>query len=115
MTASATYEVYYDPWRADLNADPYPMFKRSRDEAPLYYNEIHDFDALSHITRAPRQHLTFGVGADHCLRNALARVEGRIALDEILNRLRDWEVDLDNAIFSSSSAVRGWDSMPARV
>jgi len=284
MTASATDELYYDPWHADLNADPYPMFKRFRDEAPLYYNDAHDFYALSrfddvnrtlvdhqtfssarggqmtdnpegalsdgevfadfidwrvehpaddlttellnaeftdetgisrrlrreellmfmnvvavagaetttrligwsgkllsehpdqrrqlvadrsllpgaieeilrfeppalqaaryvtrdvefhgqtvpqgsailtligaanrderrfgddaetfNVTRAPRQHLTFGVGAHYCLGNALARIEGRIALDEIMNRFPDWEVDLDNAIFSSSSAVR---------
>ncbi|BBX15620.1 cytochrome P450 [Mycolicibacterium duvalii] len=67
------------------------------------------------ITRAPRQHLTFGVGAHYCLGNALARIEGRIALDEILNRFPEWNVDIEDAVFSSSSAVRGWDSMPAHV
>ena len=67
------------------------------------------------VARPPRQHLTFGVGAHYCLGNALARIEGRIALDEVLNRFPDWDVDLPNAVFSSSSAVRGWDSMPAHV
>ena len=67
------------------------------------------------VNRAPRQHLTFGVGAHYCLGNALARIEGRIALDEIMNRFPEWDVDVDSAVFSSSSAVRGWDSMPAHV
>lgn len=67
------------------------------------------------VTRSPRQHLSFGGGAHYCLGNALARIEGRIALDEIMNRFPDWEVDLDAAVFSSASVVRGWDSMPARV
>ena len=67
------------------------------------------------IARPVRQHLTFGVGAHYCLGNALARIEGRIALDEVLTRFPDWDVDLPNAVFSSSSAVRGWDSMPAHV
>jgi cytochrome P450 len=67
------------------------------------------------VARTPRQHLSFGVGAHYCIGNALARLEGRIALDELLSRFPNWEVDIDNAVFSSSSTVRGWDSMPARV
>jgi cytochrome P450 len=67
------------------------------------------------VTRAPRQHLTFGVGLHYCLGNALTRIEGRVALDEIINRFPDWDIDLDEAVFSSASVVRGWDGMPARV
>lgn len=38
---------YYDPYDAAIDADPYPVWKRLRDDAPLYYNERHDFYALS--------------------------------------------------------------------
>jgi cytochrome P450 len=64
-----------------------------------------------HRERVP--HLTFGHGFHACLGNALARVEGRIALDELLNRFPEWDVDLDNAELSSTSTVRGWETLPA--
>lgn len=67
------------------------------------------------IHREPRQHLAFSVGTHFCLGSALARLEGRIALEEILKRFPEWEVDLDNAALSPTSTVRGWDSMPAFV
>ena len=40
MTASAHPEpdVYFDPYDVEINADPYPVFRRLREEAPLYYN-----------------------------------------------------------------------------
>ncbi len=43
-------EVYYDPYDQDLDVDPYPIYRRLRDEAPLYYNERYDFWALSRFT-----------------------------------------------------------------
>ena len=47
MIDFAEGELYYDPYDFDIDADPYPVWKRLRDEAPLYYNEKHDFYALS--------------------------------------------------------------------
>ena len=70
---------------------------------------------MFNIHREPHQHLAFGVGTHFCLGNALARLEGRIALEEILDRFPHWDVDLTNAELSPTSTVRGWESMPAVV
>jgi cytochrome P450 len=67
------------------------------------------------IHREVRQHLSFGVGTHFCLGAALARLEGRIALEEILKRFPEWDVDLTDAKLSPTSTVRGWESMPALV
>jgi cytochrome P450 len=64
------------------------------------------------VRRDVGQHLTFGYGIHYCLGNALARLEGRVALDEVLARFPDWEVDWDNAQRALTSTVRGWDSLP---
>ena len=74
---STNTAVYYDPFDVDINADPYPTFKRLRDEAPIYYNE-----------------------------------RGRVALDELLTRFPEWEVDYDNIKLAPTSTVRGWQAMP---
>jgi cytochrome P450 len=67
------------------------------------------------IHRTIGQSLTFGYGAHYCLGAALARIEGRIALDEVLDRWPEWEIDLAAARRAPTSTVRGWDSMPAVV
>jgi len=64
------------------------------------------------IHRDVGQHLTFGYGIHFCLGAALARLEGRIALDEVLQRFPEWEVDADNARLSPTSTVRGWETLP---
>ena len=65
------------------------------------------------IHREVRQHLAFSVGTHYCLGSALARLEGRVALEEILKRFPEWDVDMTNASLSPTSTVRGWESMPA--
>jgi cytochrome P450 len=67
------------------------------------------------IRRPPQAHLTFGYGIHACLGRVLARLEGRIALEEVLKRFRDWEVDYPNAALSPTSTVRGWDTLPVFV
>ena len=57
-------------------------------------------------------HLAFGYGIHFCLGAALARIEGRIALDEVLKRWPEWDVDWDNAVQARTSTVRGWESLP---
>ncbi|KAB7753903.1 cytochrome P450 [Mycolicibacterium phlei DSM 43239 = CCUG 21000] len=58
-------------------------------------------------------HLSFGRGTHFCLGASLARVEARVALEEILKRWPDWTLDMENARRAPTATVRGWDSMPA--
>ena len=59
--------------------------------------------------------LTFGNGIHLCLGAALARLEGRIVLEEFVSRFRDWDVDLEGAHLSPTSTVRGWETLPVVI
>ncbi|MET1000485.1 MAG: cytochrome P450 [Acidimicrobiia bacterium] len=65
------------------------------------------------IHRTIGQHLTFGFGIHFCLGAALARLEGRIALEEVFKRFPEWDIDYENAKLSPTSTVRGWETLPA--
>jgi cytochrome P450 len=67
------------------------------------------------IHRDEGPHLTFGYGLHYCLGAALARLEGRVALDEVLDRFPDWEVDSGSIELAPTSTVRGWETMPVHV
>jgi cytochrome P450 len=57
-------------------------------------------------------HLAFGYGIHFCLGAALARMEGRIALEETLKRFPTWTIDRDNAVPLFTSTVRGYLNLP---
>src|SRR5205823_2488984 len=62
VTVTRAQDLYYDPYDIGINADPYPVFKRLREEAPLYYNDRHDFFAVSRyddVERGLRDRETF--------------------------------------------------------
>jgi cytochrome P450 len=60
-------------------------------------------------------HLSFGQGLHFCLGSALARMQARVVLEEVLKRWTDWEVDYDNAAMAHTSSVRGWGKLPVVV
>ncbi|EUA08519.1 cytochrome P450 family protein [Mycobacterium kansasii 732] len=60
-------------------------------------------------------HLSFGQGFHFCLGAALARLEARVAFEEVLKRWTDWEVDYDNASRARTSSVRGWARLPVKT
>ena len=53
-TAEAQPGVYYDPYDVEIDTDPYPVWKRLRDEQPLYRNDEHGFYALSRFEDVER-------------------------------------------------------------
>jgi cytochrome P450 len=67
------------------------------------------------IHRNIDHHLSFGYGIHFCLGASLARLEGRVALDEVLTRFPEWEIDWDNAEQARTSTVRGWNKLPVKV
>jgi cytochrome P450 len=67
------------------------------------------------IRRRIGHHLSFGYGIHFCLGAALARLEGRVALDEVLKRFPSWDVDWDHAVQARTSTVRGWERLPVTV
>jgi hypothetical protein len=64
------------------------------------------------VRRRPERHLSFGYGAHFCLGAALARMESKVALQELHRRIPDYVVDHDQAIRFHSGNVAGWTALP---
>src|SRR5450631_1124408 len=47
-------DIYYDPYDFEIDTDPYPIWRRLREERPLYYNERYDFYALTRFDDVER-------------------------------------------------------------
>jgi len=67
------------------------------------------------IHRTITQHLGFGYAVHYCMGAALARLEGRVALEEILKRFPEWDVDWEGARLGQTSTVRGWETLPITI
>ncbi len=101
--------VYHDQTVPAGSALLFVVAAANRDERRFADPDRYD------IHRDLSQHLGFGHGIHFCLGAALARLEGRIALEELLSRFPEWEVDLSRARLAPTSTVRGWESLPVRI
>jgi cytochrome P450 len=81
----------------------------NRDERVWDRPDVFDIDRSSAV-----QHVGFGHGIHVCLGAALARLEMRVSLEEILRRMPDYEIDEAGCTRVHSGNVRGWASVPIR-
>lgn len=77
---------------------------------PRHFDDPDTFD----VTRKIDRQLAFGYGGHFCLGAALARLEGRVVLEETLDRLPDWEVDETEVTMVRTTTVRGPAQVPVR-
>jgi cytochrome P450 len=75
------------------------------------YPDADQFD----VRRTFKLHVAFGYGIHFCLGAALARMEGKIALEETFKRFPTWTVDHEHAVPLHTSTVRGYKELPIFV
>ena len=112
-------EIHYDPYDFTRDVELHGMPEGStllllngsanRDE-----REFEDADRLD-VKRRNIHHLSFGYGIHFCLGACLARLEGCVALDEVLARWTEWEIDHKGVEMGRTSTVRGRKKLPARI
>ena len=66
------------------------------------------------VGRGDRSHLSFGRGIHHCIGAPLARLEGRIVLEVLLERFSQISLRGENPRFRNSIVLRGLESLPVR-
>jgi cytochrome P450 len=81
----------------------------TRDER--VYPEPDHFDIHRDIGRQ----VAFGFGRHLCLGAALARLEARVAFEELLKRYPDYEVQYDGVVRTYSSNIRGLKHLPVHL
>jgi hypothetical protein len=67
------------------------------------------------VTRKIRRMLSFGYGPHHCIGAAAARLQARIAIEELLSRCPDFSVDPERGRYASGQFVRRYESLPFRA
>jgi cytochrome P450 len=78
-------------------------------------DEKHFTDPDRYDIHRKAAHLSFGQGLHFCLGSSLARLEARVAFEEVFKRWTDWDVDYEHASRARTSSVRGWARLPVKI
>ena len=87
------------------------LLTHSADRDERQFDNADVFD----IERKPRRHVAFGYGVHSCLGSSVARLEIKVALEEVLKRIPDWTVDRANMKRVRTSTVRGYSHVPVHI
>ena len=87
------------------------IISANRDEA--VFERPDDLD----LGRDPNKHLTFAFGKHFCLGNQLARLEGQLAIGELVRRFPDMRlaVPREQLQYKPVQALRGFRSLPVKL
>ncbi|HCS28244.1 MAG TPA: cytochrome P450, partial [Spongiibacteraceae bacterium] len=82
------------------------IISASRDEGRYENAESYD------VTRGARDHMAFGSGVHSCVGSALARLEVRVCMEELLRLIPDYEIDEAGLERTHNPNVRGFTHVP---
>jgi cytochrome P450 len=101
--------AFYDDVLPDGSRVLLLLGSANRDERAFERPDVYDLD------RDTSKLVSFGSGRHFCLGAALARLEARVGLDELVSRVSDYEIDPDRCERVHSINVRGFASVPTTV
>ena len=107
-TAAVDIEMYGDVMRA---GDRVLLLLGAANRDAVVFPDPDRYD----LDRDTSALISFGSGRHFCLGAALARLEARIVLGELVGAVADYDIDIDNASRSHSVNVRGFETLPTKV
>jgi cytochrome P450 family 130 len=111
LTRTATRDVTIGDTTVSAGRRVLLLYGSANRDERQYGPDAADLD----VRRCPRNILTFGHGAHHCLGAAAARMQSRVALTELLSRCPDFDLDEASIVWAGGSYVRRPLSVPFRV
>lgn len=96
---------------AAFKANPFPFYAQLRAESPVFAVTV---PYALDITRENSKHLAFGQSIHYCLGAPLARLEGQIAINTLIQRMPDLRLSIpaEQVRWRSSFVLRGLEALP---